>query len=194
MINNTSNDGLNSGIIVGENKGTINNITQESCKKLPSLIIGIVEMLADLPLEDDNDSIGDTTPFKTIEKIEYNNIIKYKDIIKEYSIFSTYCEDTLAIYDNSNIGAKRKILQCIKTWYLEAKGQLLLEYKDANLTVIEIIKANSDLIIDMVKVKISNLWNQNLFCSGFNIEDVELGINCFTCYCFMECKILEKPK
>ena len=23
------------------------------------------------------------------------------------------------------------------------------------------------------------------------IEDMELGVTCFTCYCFMECKILE---
>lgn len=194
MANDISNDGSNSGIMVAVNRGTITHITQDACKKLPSSIIRIVEILASVPISEDDNGITDTTPFKTLEKIEYNKVIKYKDIIKEYSIFSGYCEDALTKYDNSNIGAKGKILRCIKTWYLEIRGQLLLDSRDKGLSEIEIIRHNSDLIIDMVKEKISNLWKQNEFCPDPYFEEIEFGIYCFTCYCFMECKILEKPK
>ena len=58
---------------------------------------------------------------------------------------------------------------------------------------IDIIRQNSDKIIDMVQDKIFETVKAANEIDIMYIEDMELGVTCFTCYCFMECKILEKP-
>lgn len=193
MANRVANDGNNVGTMVGENKGSITivqNTTQYN--KLPSLIGDIIQCFSDVCLSDDETAINDVKPFTHDEKLEYNHIIKYKEIIMDYSIFWQYCENALNLYDNSNMGAKKKILLCVKTWYSEIKGDFFLKTQNKKLSQIEIIRNNSDLIIDMIKCKIANLIKDS-DSKVVTSEDIELGINCFICYCFMQCRILEKP-
>lgn len=56
---------------------------------------------------------------------------------------------------------------------------------------INIIRENSDDIIDMVKERILRAVVDSH--ESMYREDMVQGIACFTCFCFMECKILEKP-
>ena len=77
-------------------------------------------------------------------------------------------------------------------WYLEEKGNLISSLKDADKEEIEIIRENSDYLIDRVKERILNVINRSDI-SGTYIEDIETGVAYFVCYCFIECKILEKP-
>ena len=74
---------------------------------------------------------------------------------------------------------------------MEAKGDVLLRNRNSEKAEMDIVRENSDNIIDMVKGRIHKcvIDSHELML----MEDMELGIACFTCYCFMECKILEKP-
>lgn len=192
MSNEVRNEGSNSGIVLGENHGTI-NLSLKNVNKVFSLINAIIELLAEQNFCNDDDKKLDTLSFDITNKIQYNQLIKYKDIIKEYSIYSTYCEEALSKYDNSHINDKNKILMYIRKCYLEAKGELLLQNKNSELSEMVIIRDNSDFIMDKVKDAIFNIWNQSIHSSSVSIEEVELAVIFFITYCFIICKILEKP-
>ncbi|MGP0585705.1 hypothetical protein, partial [Paenibacillus timonensis] len=90
---NLDNSGLNEGIIVGENSGTINFLLREPVK-VSSMISNLVKILSAC-VEDDEDSDGmmDTSPFRPDEKIQYNCVIKYKEIVQEHAIYYSHSED-----------------------------------------------------------------------------------------------------
>lgn len=188
------NSGNNSGIIVGENKGIIQVSLQETIK-IPSLIAKVVQALGVACSEvDESSELYNLEEYKPDEKLTYNCVIRYKYIIKEYAMYYMYCDNFLNIYDDSNIRGKARILKCVHLWYLAAKGKVLSENQDSDEQEMELIRKNSDRIIDLVKERIVETIRNTNELGGICREDLELGIACFTCYCFMECKILEKPK
>ncbi|WP_243171653.1 hypothetical protein [Faecalispora jeddahensis] len=195
MLNNLAvdNSGENTGVIVGTNSGTINLL--EHVVKIPSLISVIVKKIGTFCYSDiDEESSACTLiPFKPEEKLDYNRVIKYKEIIYQYSTYYENCEQALNIYDNSHIGSKAKILNSVKLWYCKSKGTLLLELKDSKLSDIEKIRNNSDRLIDEVIDQIQCAINGSKDFSDTYFEELDLGIICFVCYCFMKCKILERP-
>lgn len=197
MLNNNINlesQGQNNGVIMGSNSGTIINInTNHEPKKFNYLISKIVKLLANsfLDIEENNIS-NNLTTFKIDEKLSYNNIIKNRSIIEQYSIMYVYFDNALNFYDDSNMGTKTKILEYVHMLYLEAKGELLFKLKKDNRTTIEKIQDNADLLIDLVSQRIKEKIDSS--CEDWEFyEDIEMGIKYCICYCFMECKILEKP-
>ena len=188
------NSGNSSGVLVADNNGVI-QISMKETIKIPSLISKVVQSLGVACLDADiSGALYSLEEYKPDEKITYNNVIRYKYIIKEYVTYYMYCDNFLNIYDDSNVRGKAKILRCIHLWYLEAKGQIFSENQDSGKDEMDLIRLYSDRIIDMVKDRIyDTVKNSDEFGSAC-AEDLELGIACFTCYCFMECKILEKPK
>lgn len=186
----TENSGSNSGMIVGINTGTI-SLQSQNIVKMPSHIACIVKSLGALDMGDGDSSTRINIPFTTDAKLKFNHVVKYKEIIKENSIFFSQCEDILNLYDNSNIGSKNRILQCVRKWYLEEKGNLLLTYDNENQT--EIVRTYADALIDKVSERIKHTILSSVNMMEMSQEDLELGTSCFVCYCFMKCKILENP-
>lgn len=181
----------NQGLVVGENHGNIYNYGNAT--KMPSLIADIVKAMANVDECNPKNSIEPlVSAFKPDEKIKYNSVVKYKEIITEHATYYSQCEEILNILDDSNIGTKSKILRCVKNWYLEAKGEVLIKKHADDLLDIDIVRMCSDDLIDKVKEKIFAVAI-NYAQSDTSVEEVELGVVCFTCYCFMECRILEKP-
>lgn len=186
------NSGNNQGLIVAENKGNI-EVSIKNAVRIPSLISTVVKSLGEVCSNDDIESTFDSKEFKPDEKIGYNCVFKYKDIIKYFSAYYSVCEEYLNAYDDSNMRGKAKILNCVYLWYMKAKGSVLLESKSIGKKDMDIIRQNSDRLIDMVQDKIYETVKAANEIDAMFIEDMELGVACFTCYCFMECKILEKP-
>lgn len=148
------NSGDNQGVIVGQNTGTI-NLSIQNAIKIPSLISTVVQALGiACATEDISSKIGTPKEYKPDEKIEYNCVIRYKYVIKEFATYYSTCESYLNAYDDSNIRGKARILKCVHLWYLDAKGEILAENKDKDKSDIEVIRQNSDRIIDMVKDRI----------------------------------------
>lgn len=187
------NNGSNQGIIVAHNEGDI-YYTLQRVVKIPSLISTVVKTLGTLCIEEplllSGQSLED---FKPDEKIEYNHVIKYKDIIKKFAAYYWTCDQHLNVYDDSHIRGKAKILNCVHLWYLKAKGNILAQNEKSGKADIEIIREHSDELIDIVTKRIIDVVKNSAEFETMLIEDLELGVACFTCYCFMECRVLEKP-
>lgn len=96
------NSGSNQGLIVGENKGNI-EVSIKNAVRIPSLISAVVKSLGEVCSSDDIESTFDSKEFKPDEKIEYNHVIKYKDIIRYFSAYYSICEGYLNAYDDSNM-------------------------------------------------------------------------------------------
>lgn len=195
MRNNytVDNSGNNQGVMLGgDNYGNI-EVSIQNVMRMPSLISQIVQSLGEACSYDDMESISDLKEYKPDEKIEYNGVVKYRQIIREFSAYDSVCESFLNAYDDSNMRGKAKILKCVYELYLEAKGSILLEYKNSGKKEIEIIRENSDRVIDMVKNEIVEMIKMANGIEDLYIEDMKLGVTCFVCYCFIKCKILEKP-
>ena len=110
------NSGYNQGIMVGNNEGEI-NVTLQQAVKMPSLISTVVVALGNVCSSMEMPSgNNDYCEYKPDDKIEYNCVIKYKDIIKYYSAYHSTCEKHLNAYDDSNIRGKAKILRCVHEW------------------------------------------------------------------------------
>ena len=187
------NSGENSGMMVGSNRGII-YVNLQKAVKIPSLISNLVKLLGNACIEEEySASEANTQEFKPDDKIEYNGVIVYREIIKEFSAYYLTCDSYLNAYDDSHIRGKSKILKCVHMWYLHAKGQVLSENKESGKNEMDIVRENSDRIIEMVKDQILRVVQESGEMETTYQEDMELGIACFTCYCFMECKILEKP-
>ncbi|MFP3471875.1 hypothetical protein R0J90_17665, partial [Micrococcus sp. SIMBA_144] len=83
-----------------------------------------VEALAEITVlpEEEIDKVykvkkEDLTSYDIPKKITHNNLIKYKDVIEEYSQYGRLCEQAFNIVDNSMMGAKGKILRDIRHLY-----------------------------------------------------------------------------
>lgn len=188
--NSVNNNGNNTGTMVGTNYGIVNSFNMET--KATSLILALVKELGAICTNEDNQN-EDLRIFDINAKIQYNCVIKYKEIIAENSKYLTCCDAAFNIFDDSNIGKKKIILNCIRNFYLESKGQLLCDLKDSSGSDIEKIRNNADFLIDDVKKKIKEMLNSANNYEDMSIEEISYGLTIIVCYCFIKCKILEKP-
>lgn len=192
-----SNSGTNSGVIAKEINGPVNINVGNHIKKLPSIMPKFIEILAELVDEDeehiifkDKKNIYDI--YDIDGKVSYNNLFKYRDIVDDYGEYYYVCNTAL---DNVNLAyksGKKKILRDISEMYKFEKRKLL-EGCDKRENIQDIIKENSDSIIDNIKKalieKIRISYNEENLLE----EDLNYCASIFVCYCFVECKILEKP-
>ena len=57
-----------------------------------------------------------------------------------------------------------------------------------------IVQAHSDDILDAIFSFYNNEAQKYSVLSGYSYEEIELNIQAFLTYCFIECKILERPQ
>ena len=118
-------------------------------------------------------------------KIQYNQVVQYRPIIEEYSIYQGRLSK---IYEEiERIGSTKKelVLRNIKKLYLREKGKY---------NSFDEIKENADSIFSNVE---SDLWelidksdNTN---NNLPIEAIEISLLVIMVDAFMRCNILEEP-
>ena len=115
------------------------------------------------------------------EKIQYNNVVRYKPIIEEYKIYQGKLNKLYEEIEKAGSTRKEFLLLNIKNIYLKEK---------AEFDTIDKIRANADSIIDKVK---DTLWklveNTNL-----DQEVIEVALTILIVDAFMRCNILEEPQ
>jgi hypothetical protein len=118
-------------------------------------------------------------------KIEFNNINRYKSIIRE---FAPYQGKLNKIYEEiEKVGSTKKelVLHNIKRVYLNIKS----EYSN-----FEEIKINADKILDKVVEKIlDNINNAPNKLNEFDQETIDFSLMIVIVDAFMRCNILEEP-
>ena len=152
--------------------------------KYPSVLSAVINQIGSILLEDDFEDIGKKAP-DTEEKILYNNVITYKSIIEEFSIYQGKLNGIYDEIEKQGSSKKSFLLQNIKTLYLKEKGKFVN---------IEAIRDNADLIFENIENEIWKiLESSSNLSSSLPIESIKMGILIVMVDAFMRCKILEEP-
>jgi C-terminal domain 10 of the ABC-three component (ABC-3C) systems len=152
--------------------------------KYPSVLSILINQIGSNLLEDEFEAIGKNAPI-TEEKIKYNNIISYKPVIEEYSIYQGKLNSIYDEIEKQGSSKKSFLLQNIKSLYLKEKGK----YEN-----IEIIRQNADLIFENIENEIWKiLESSSNLSTSLPIESIKMGILIVMVDAFMRCKILEEP-
>ena len=159
-------------------------IEQNTIAKYPSVLSILINQIGSSLLEDEFENIGKKAP-STEEKILYNNVITYKPIIEEYSMYQGKLNSIYEEIEKQGSSKKSFLLQNIKSLYLREKGK----YNN-----IEDIRENADLIIENIENEIWKVLESSSNISpSLPIESISMGILIIMVDAFMRCKILEEP-
>jgi hypothetical protein len=157
-------------------------------KQMPSALAKIIHAL--IPLISDNswsDSSG-KKGYEVEDKIQLNSVVKYAELIREYSGYSVVIEK---VYDEQP-DRKRAFLQGIRNHYLLYKGELLKQNPDIPRQ--EVIQSHADSIIDYLIHKLIEEYtsssNKN---AEIDKEDLQHCVTMIVLCAFIDCKILENP-
>ena len=152
--------------------------------KYPSVISILINQIGSNLLEDEFEAIGKNAPI-TEEKIQYNNVVSYKPVIEEYSIYQGKLNSIYDEIEKQGSSKKSFLLQNIKLLYLKEKGK----YEN-----IENIRENADLIFENIENEIWKILESSSNLSpSLPIESIKMGILIVMVDAFMRCKILEEP-
>jgi hypothetical protein len=118
-------------------------------------------------------------------KIQYNNIMRYKYIIEDYAVYQGKLNKLYEEIENQGSSKKELVLRNIKNLYLQEKGKY---------NTFEEIKANADNIIDKVKDSLWNIIdNSSNSITDLDIESIDSSLLVILVDAFMRCNILEEP-
>lgn len=190
LADKIENQGTNKGVIANVIYGDIYN--SNDMRKPTTALIPVIQAISSIDFDKEiKNEITNLVPYKYEDKITYNDVVKYREIIMDYAMYYDECENIMTIIDNKSIGRKGKILKWIHSKYLTEKGNFVKDNK--NINEIDVIRQNSDIILDNIITSLKEHILNHLDDYTIDEIDIELGITCFVCYCFMKCTILEKP-
>ena len=157
---------------------------KNSITKYTSVLGEVINQIGSSLLNSEFENIDKKAP-NTEEKIHYNNLITYKPIIEEYSIFQGKLNSIYEEIEKQGSSRKSILLQNIKSLYLKEKGK----YHS-----IEVIREHADLIFENVENEIWRILDLSSNLSpNLPIESIRIGILIVMVDAFMRCKILEEP-
>lgn len=152
--------------------------------KHTSILSTVINHISDSLIENELEDNVKSAP-STEEKILFNNLIEYKPIIEEYSVFQGKLNTIYEEIEKQGSIKKEFLLQNIKTFYLLEKSK----YGD-----IDSIRLNADKIFDNIRNKIWELLdNSSNHNNELPIEIINIAILIVMVDAFMRCKILEEP-
>ncbi|MDR1747874.1 MAG: hypothetical protein LBR47_02310 [Spirochaetaceae bacterium] len=149
----------------------------ELIQKNPAILNDIIKLIGEKLFGEQTNETQNAP--NSQEKIKFNNVIRYKYIIEEYSAYQGKLNKIYEEIEKQGSNKKVFLLQNITNLYLEEKS-LYSNFEE--------IKRNADNIIDNIKEKLWTLIDINL-----DKEAVEVGLLVILVDAFMRCNILEEP-
>lgn len=166
-----------------------NHESRFSEKKLsgrPSLLKDAINAISAIDIADLEEKKENLVAFNISSKISFNEIKRNKSLIEEYKVHYSRINSLYDELERQGSFKKEKLLKNVNRIYLNAKGKYVLDSSNQ----IEIIKANSDAIIDDVFEELMKVVEDD---KQLIKEDITLGISLIMVDAFMRCKILEEP-
>lgn len=145
-------------------------------ERMESNLTDIINNLADCDLNDNDYSIDDV-PFGIEDKIDYNKLKTFKDIINEYSVYQNAVDKIYSEYDKQGKNKSLAVLRTIRNEYLKNK-----EYY------------TGDNLFDVIEKRIENRIRQSSNLNEIKQDELKLYVDIILVNSFMKCKIFEKPK
>jgi hypothetical protein len=153
--------------------------------KFPSSFNIVISEIGKSIFDEINNIEAEKAP-STEDKILYNNIIRFKPIIEEYSVYQGKLNKIYQEIEREGSTKKEYVLQNIKTIYLKEKGN----YKN-----IEDIRLNADKIIENIENEIwSFIENSTNTITDLPFDAIQISLYVILVDAFMRCNILEEPK
>lgn len=183
----------NSGIAAGH----IENVTYYAPNPQQiknSVMANILKAMLDQGSFSENNENASLIPYDIGAKIEYNHIVKYKELFDDCATYYSICYKIVNSLDNERIGSKQTILNSIHNKYLLIKGSFIKKYSNSGASEKAIIQSHSDDILDTIFLFYNSEAHKYSILSGYSYEEIEINIQAFLTYCFIECKILERPQ
>ena len=101
------------------------NILADVAERLPSILAEVLPEIANKILESELGETGDyIIPFEIEEKIEFNNVTKYRELLKELGVYIQPIDQYLAALNTNNPGKKSRFMKKIRTMYIETLARL----------------------------------------------------------------------
>jgi hypothetical protein len=165
------------------------NVSPEYVQKLmPSDLAVIIPALIPLISDDSWSDSSGKKEYEVEEKITLNSVVKYAELIREYSGYSVVIEK---VYDEQP-DRKRAFLQGIRNHYLLYKGELFKQNPQTPKK--DVIQNHADSIIDFLNQKLTDEYTSSSNASPeITTERLQHCITMIVVAAFIDCKILENP-
>ena len=159
-------------------------ITQALTEQKPQIFSEVINALTNVNWRLES-QIERIESFSIEEKIEFNNITKWKPIVNEYKQYQGKINSVYSTLEASgNIFKKEKLLHLIHQIYLKIKGDHM--EKNPAIEELQIIQLFADSILDEVEKKLIAAVKNNNY-------DTVIAMPIIMVDAFMRCKILEEP-
>lgn len=176
---------------IGDNININGNLIYSALQKYPTILADIINILGTVLLYQDDFTFNNYKEYAISQKIEYNNLIRYRDIIDENKIYQGKLNAIYQEIENSGSPKKTILLKNISDCYSKIKGKYIFENQSQD--PIEVIRNNSDNIFtDIENELLSEVDRSNNIKAP--LEEIKIGILIIMVAAFIDCKILEEPK
>lgn len=145
-------------------------------ERRPSVITYVINCLSEESL--DKVTINpNAKPFNLIPKIDLNNLIKWRDIITKYAVYSVLVDKIYRLYDKQGVNKSFAVLTSLHDLYL-------------NLS----IEREGDDLFDKLLEKVYELIDGDGTCNdSLTREELIMNIEIVLVDAFVKCKIFKKP-
>lgn len=159
----------------------------------PSDVNYIVLSLYNSIIEDDKPIGKRNLPPEIEEKMNFNNLIKYRPLVENnFSENGFYLDTAYNSLDSDTPGRKRMLLNYINMVYLEVLGEYI--QKESQKSKLEVIRANADnIIVEIINRLLIRVASNADDIEHIPSESLEYNIIAIVCHAFVDCKILETP-
>ncbi|WP_105589443.1 ABC-three component system protein [Cronobacter sakazakii] len=168
----------------------------------PSIFMDLVSILVDTNAIESR-TTNDYEPYDIENKIDFNDIIKHRERIEGFYLYSSMIDNAYETLNEIMPAAKETALKNINSRYLDCQGDLLLKNREAyklcentherNNLKIRLVREFADWIIDCVIEHIIKKCQSSLMAMNYTSEEIECHASFIVYHAFVECKILEKP-
>jgi len=156
---------------------------QNILTKYPSALNTVILRLGRTIFEKQYTNDPDIAP-NPEDKISYNNVIRYKPIIKLYAVYQGKINQIYGEIEKHGSSQKELVLENISTLYFKEKGKY---------QTFDEIKANADNIIEGIENSLWEIVNNSSNKIDLPYEAVNISILILLVDAFMRCNILEDP-
>ncbi|HAK0819307.1 TPA: hypothetical protein H1P87_002944 [Salmonella enterica] len=169
----------------------------------PSIFMNLVSIISSGDYLHGNDSSDDYSSYDIDEKIDYNDVVKYRDKIEDYYLYNSMIEKSYVSLNEKIPTAREKALVRINSCYKDCVGDIKFKNKEILKKIInkeerkkferDLIKNNSDNIIACVIEHVRQTCITSIDAGTVTIEEIEMHAEYIVFHAFVECKVLEKP-
>ncbi|HMS41302.1 MAG TPA: hypothetical protein PKE69_13815 [Pyrinomonadaceae bacterium] len=158
--------------------------------KYQSSLVEVINRISSSDLLGNVDLETVKSSFNPEDKINYNNVKRYRPTIEEYRVYQGRLTQIYKEIELQGSMKKEQLLENVKALYLTAKGEIL----EDNYSI-ENIRSNADNLIESVE---NGMWrlleNSSNLLKNIPYEAISLSIKVILVDAFIRCKILEEPQ